>query len=153
MTPSMHPSIHASIHPCIHPSMHPCMHPCIPWDGPSAHGIAHGEAHQPRPLFPGVGPNPGTQYPIVTMGSQTGVNVIWAHIALPIWGPNTPSGDPLLRGYMAKVHPINMGAYRRFSPYIWALYWAHLGLWEPLFGPHMGPNMARKHWAPRRASM
>ena len=37
---------------------------------------------------------------------------------------------------MAKVHPINMGAYRRFSPYIWALEWAHLGLWEPLFqGP------------------
>ena len=100
-----HDTIHASIHPCIHPSMHPCMHPCIPWDGPSAHGAAHEEAHQARPLFPGVGPNPGTQYPIVTMGSQTGVNVIWAHIALPIWGPNTPSGDPLLRAQMAKVHP------------------------------------------------
>ena len=33
-----------------------------------------------------------------------------------------------------------MGAYRRFSPYIWALESAHLGLQNPYFGPPI--------WAP-----
>ena len=32
-----------------------------------------------------------------------------------------------------------MGAYRRFSPYIWALESAHLGSWDPYFGPLFEP--------------
>ena len=45
---------------------------------------------------------------------------------------------------MAKVHPINMGAYRRFSPYIWAPGMAYLGSWEGLFGTPYGPGPAQE---------
>ena len=41
---------------------------------------------------------------------------------------------------MAKVTLVNMGAYRRFSPYIWAPGRAYLGPWEGLFGTPYGPG-------------
>ena len=47
---------------------------------------------------------------------------------------------------MAKVTLVNMGAYRRFSPYIRAPGEAYLGSWEAYLGPHMGQGRLRS-WA------
>ena len=85
----MHQLVHSSHELMMHDPMGSCiissciiMSTCISWfmGYPMNPGYGvDGQSHEPQSLgslIPGIGANPGTQYPIVTMDSQTGVNVI-----------------------------------------------------------------------------